>query len=140
MLPRAGDDPVRFGGDDEVPLLRGGEGLGAAPDIVVETDERRILCDAKYRRHGSRVGRDELYQVMAHADAYDADEAALIVPRLDNHDSDRFLGRDSRGCAYRVVVVEANDSERMSRRLAELVEPERRLKQPAPVVASAAND
>lgn len=140
LIARPSRNPVRFGGNDEVPLLRGGEGLGAEPDIVVETDEHLLLFDAKYRRHGSRVGRSQLYQLMAHADAYDADEAALIVPRLDEQDSDRFLGRDSRGCAYRVVVVDANDPKRMSRRLAELVETDQRLRQPAQVVASAAID
>lgn len=138
LITRATVDPVHFGGDDEIPLLRGGEGFGAEPDIVVETAGGRLIFDAKYRRHGARVGRHELYQLMAHADAYGADEAALIVPRLSDHDGDRFLGRDSRGCTYRVVVVDANDQERMSRRLAELVETPRRLRPPAPVVPSPA--
>jgi hypothetical protein len=139
LITRVSGNSVRFGGDDEVPLLRDGEGLGAEPDIVVETDECRLLFDAKYRRHGSRVGRDELYQLMAHADAYDADEATLIVPRIHSNDADRFFGFDSRGCAYRVAVIDANDSERMSRRLAELVDDsEPRLSRSAPVAAPAA--
>ena len=117
---------VRHGREDGVQLLRTGESLGAEPDVVVHREGRRLLYDAKYRRDGSNVGRSEIYQLMAHADAYGADGATLVTPRVSDADADRFLGRDSRGCPYRVVVVDAADSAALQGRLRQVFNAEAR--------------
>lgn len=111
-------DLVRAGRGDGTLLLSGGETLEADPDVVIEHDSGSVILDAKYRRHGADVSRDEMYQLMAHSDAYRARIAALVVPRLSDADEDRLLGFDSRGCRYEVVVVDANDRDSFRSRLA----------------------
>jgi hypothetical protein len=106
---------VRSGRGDGVTLFRPdseqeGDGAPAAdPDIVIETPAAVAVLDAKYRSAGVDVGRDELYQLIAHANAYGARHAALIVPRLASRDESRYLGVDTVGRTYDVIVVDADD-------------------------------
>jgi hypothetical protein len=102
--------PVRHGRGDGVTLLRGGEALEADPDVVVDDVAGVVIADAKYRRHGADVGRPELYQLMAHALAYEARRGALVTPRITGTDRNRYLGVDSLGCQYDVIVVDANSA------------------------------
>jgi hypothetical protein len=103
--------PVRAGHGDGTKLLHGGEDMDANPDVVIEAPSGIVIADAKYRRHGADVNRDELYQLMAHSAAYDARRAALVTPKIRATDTDRFLGKDLRGCLFEVVVVEASSQE-----------------------------
>lgn len=111
--------PVRAGRGDGVELLHDGEPLAADPDVVVEDPGGVVIADAKYRRHGADVGRSELYQLMAHSTAYEARRAALVTPRMAASDNDRFLGTDSSGCGYDVVVVDANSPNALRAQLRE---------------------
>jgi 5-methylcytosine-specific restriction endonuclease McrBC regulatory subunit McrC len=103
--------PVHAGRGDSVQLLRDGESLEADPDIVIHHAEGTVIIDAKYRRHGTDVSRPELYQLMAHALAYEARHAALVTPRIRATDTDRFLGIDSRDCIYDVVAVDTHSAD-----------------------------
>jgi 5-methylcytosine-specific restriction endonuclease McrBC regulatory subunit McrC len=98
---------VRSDHGDGMKLLVGGDDLDADPDIVVETPELTAILDAKYRRHGSDVSRDEIYQLISHANAYSADIAALVTPRLSPTDSRRYLGHDPQGRRFDVISVDA---------------------------------
>jgi McrBC 5-methylcytosine restriction system component len=98
---------VRSGVGDGVKLLTHGEDLDADPDIVVVHPQATAVLDAKYRRHGSAVSRDEIYQLIAHANAYSAAFAALVTPRISSSDSDRYLGLDPDGRRFDVLAVDA---------------------------------
>ena len=98
---------VRSGVGDGVKLLSRGEDLDADPDIVVVHPVGTAILDAKYRRHGSAASRGEIYQLIAHANAYSAAFAALVTPRLSPGDSNRYLGDDPRGRRFDVLTVDA---------------------------------
>lgn len=106
---------VERGSSTATPLLTplAGKGIGNAdPDIVVSTGEGTLILDAKYRKSGNDPDRDEIYQLMAHADAYRARFAALITPALSSQQGGtRLLGRDARGCTYAVLSADPRDPE-----------------------------
>lgn len=79
----------------------------ANPDIVLLLPSGTAVLDAKYRRAGSDVSDEALYQLLVHAGAFSADFAALIVPAIQEAPSIRQLGVDSRGCVVDVVSVDA---------------------------------
>jgi hypothetical protein len=103
---------VRPGAGDGVLLLSTIDGdhnpveHEADPDVVVETGGQVVLLDAKYRRHGDEYSGSELYQLMAHARAYRARAAALVVPAAQRQPGPYPIGRDSAGTAYYVVAVD----------------------------------
>lgn len=84
----------------------------ADPDVVVTVGDGVVaaVLDAKYREHGAKVERDEIYQLMAHAAAYGARSAALVVPQVSAEDRSFALGTDRYGRHYDVLVVDATDS------------------------------
>lgn len=88
------------------PEVGHGEDWPANPDIVVKGSSGTLVLDAKYRRHGATESRPEIYQLIAHAAAYDAKSAALVVPRLFTGDASRHLGTDRAGRRYDVIVVD----------------------------------
>lgn len=98
------------------------QSLDADPDIVVDAPPTTAILDAKYRAGGADVGRPELYQLIAHANAYGARRAALVVPRLAPDDASRHLGVDTVGRSYDVVVVDADDALRARDELARWLE------------------
>lgn len=96
-----------------MPLEDGGESpKRAVPDFVFQASGRRLIGDAKYRRTGENPSEDQLYQLIAHAVAFEADIAALVVPALSLPPSIRHLGRISTGCHIAVVSVDASDAAR----------------------------
>lgn len=101
---------VRNGRGDGVQLLRRPDAkrdvMAADPDVVVEARGRTILLDAKYRRTGADVSREQLYQLIAHAQAYRAFTAALVVPRLSPGPTLQRLGSDRNGTSYYVLAVD----------------------------------
>lgn len=103
---------VRAGAGDGVTLLSAIEDdpspveHEADPDVVIESDGRVVLLDAKYRRHGDEYSETELYQLMAHARAYGAVAAALVSPAAQRQPGTYPIGRDSAGTAYYVVAVD----------------------------------
>ena len=103
---------VRAGFGDGVALLSAIPGDSspvvheADPDVVIETNGRVILLDAKYRRHGDEYSRDELYQLIAHARAYCAGAAALVAPAVQRPPGAYPIGRDSAGTVYFMIAVD----------------------------------
>lgn len=75
----------------------------AEPDVVVDGLGRRLVLDAKYRRG---LDDSQLYQLIAHSGAFEADAAALIGPALDGSPSIRRLGRIASGCTVDVISVD----------------------------------
>lgn len=79
----------------------------ADPDVVIRHKARILLLDAKYRRHEEQFTEAELYQLMAHAGAYQAMMAALVTPSRNKIDPpERWIGRDQGGIAYYVLSVD----------------------------------
>jgi hypothetical protein len=104
---------VRAGKGDGTQLLdtSAGDGgtLDADPDIVIRAHGRTAIMDAKYRNTGANVSREQLYQLIAHAVAYEAEWAALVVPRLVAGPRLQLLGTDSAGRRYYIIAVDAAD-------------------------------
>ncbi|MBU3748847.1 MAG: hypothetical protein FGM52_00040 [Mycobacterium sp.] len=75
----------------------------AEPDVVIEGLGGRLVLDAKYRRG---LDDSQLYQLVAHAGAFEAHAAALIGPALDGSPSIRRLGRIASGCTIDVISVD----------------------------------
>lgn len=115
------DADVHAGRGDGVQLLNdGGNGtddLSADPDVVVRSIGRVGILDAKYRRHSEGLQRPELYQLIAHANAYGASHAALVAPRLPGVGDSRVVGRDPAGRTYELLVVDPTDPADMKTRL-----------------------
>ena len=99
---------VRSGHGDGTKLLVGGEDPDANPDVVVEGPEVTAVLDAKYRRHGSDVSRDEIYQLISHANAYQAHVAALVTPSFSHGEPRRYLGHDPQNRRFEIVPVDAS--------------------------------
>jgi 5-methylcytosine-specific restriction endonuclease McrBC regulatory subunit McrC len=79
----------------------------ADPDVVIRLLGQTWLLDAKYRRHPRDFDDDELYQLMAHASAYQASVAALVAPARSGHPAgQRWLGRDNHGTTYYLITVD----------------------------------
>lgn len=83
----------------------------ADPDIVIDLPRRTLILDAKYRRHRRDFNEDELYQLMAHATAYSASDAALIS--ASDESGTKWLGRDRNGIAYHLVLLDAGNARSM---------------------------
>jgi hypothetical protein len=98
-----GDGVLLFQARDEDPrMIR----KSADPDVVIRQGETTLLLDAKYRRHEEDFTEAELYQLMAHAGAYQALAAALVAPSRDGGGPhERFIGRDRNGVTYYVIFV-----------------------------------
>jgi hypothetical protein len=109
---------VRRGEGDGVRLFTDGAAADADPDVVIDGGDGVWLADAKYRRYGADVTRDEIYQLMAHATAYNAQRAALVVQRMTSSDVTKRLGADIRGCRYDLLVVDAADARSLPEELA----------------------
>jgi 5-methylcytosine-specific restriction endonuclease McrBC regulatory subunit McrC len=105
---------VAAGANDGVALLTDQAGRqlkDAHPDVAVRlADGRTWILDAKYRSSLSEVGEPELYQLMAHATAYGAERAALIVPETTQNVGIRSLGSDRLGTSYDVIAVDPTDA------------------------------
>jgi len=86
--------------DDPPPIDRVAE-----PDIVIRT-QPTILLDVKYRTHERLYTEDELYQLMAHATAFDAAAAALLTTAGAGAYGTTWLGRDAAGHAFYVIRVD----------------------------------
>jgi hypothetical protein len=79
----------------------------ADPDVVIRHKDAILLLDAKYRRHDEDFTESELYQLIAHAGAYGAAAAALVIPSRNEKDpAERWIGRDRNGVAYYTVAVD----------------------------------
>lgn len=85
----------------------------AHPDVVIKNALETRLIDAKYRRSGENPGEGEIYQLMAHADAFDASAAALVCVSMSGQPGVRFLGRMRSGCSLHVVAVDPRDEGQM---------------------------
>jgi len=86
----------------------------ANPDVVLRRDGRVVgVLDAKYRRSGENPSDDEIYQLIAHAGAFEAKKAALITPALHGPPATRRLGRTADGCAIDVISVDSSSEYRM---------------------------
>lgn len=118
---------VRAGSGDGVALLSAIDGKlsqemhKADPDVVVDTNGRVIILDAKYRRHGDEYSQGELYQIMAHARAYGAFAAALVVPAAQRQPGAYAIGSDSVGTAYYVVAVDPSSVLSLEREIGDWV-------------------
>lgn len=79
----------------------------AEPDVVIQNGSRTVIFDAKYRSTGNVASEQSLYQLMAHADAWNATAAALVTPALPGQSPGvEVLGTDSRGCTYAVLSAD----------------------------------
>jgi hypothetical protein len=78
----------------------------ADPDVVVRNGDRTFVLDAKYRRSGERPTEEELYQLIAHAQAFNADAAALVAPAIFGAPGTRWLGRIRGGCSVEVIAID----------------------------------
>lgn len=85
----------------------------AHPDVVIKDALATRLIDAKYRRSGENPGEEEIYQLMAHADAFGASAAALVCVSMSGRSDVRFLGRMRSGCSVHVVAVDPRDEGQM---------------------------
>jgi hypothetical protein len=107
LLGRRPDDPVTTS-------------KSANPDIVVRYQHAVLLMDAKYRRHDKLFTDSELYQLMAHATAYQATAAALVAPARPGHGTEpQWIGRDNNGTAYYVVLVDPTSTRLMYQPIAD---------------------
>ena len=80
------------------------------------------LLDAKYRRHKDQFTEDELYQLMAHAGAYQAVAAALVTPSRNEVDPPlRWIGSDRGGTAYYVISVDPSSTTGMFEPIADWI-------------------
>ncbi len=99
-----GDGVTLFHGLPEDPVTRK---KSANPDVVIRHKAGTLLLDAKYRRHEQDFTDDELYQLMAHAGAYQASAAALVAPVREGVSVPQpWIGRDLNGVAYYVISVD----------------------------------
>lgn len=102
---------VLRGEDAEKPLLVSEPGdlppadRSAEPDIVVGS-ARPVLLDVKYRTHDRLYTEDELYQLMAHATAFDAAASGLLTTAGSGPYGVTWLGRDATGHAFYVLRVD----------------------------------
>jgi 5-methylcytosine-specific restriction endonuclease McrBC regulatory subunit McrC len=86
----------------------------ADPDVVIRHETGVLLLDAKYRRHERQYTEEELYQLMAHARAYNARAAALVAPSRNKSDpSKQWIGRDRGGIAYYIISVDPSSVDGM---------------------------
>jgi hypothetical protein len=95
----------------------------ADPDVVIRHNKGILLLDAKYRRHDEDFTESELYQLIAHAGAYQAIAAALVIPSRDKeYLSGQWIGRDRNGVAYYTVAVDPTSMHGMYDPLANWIE------------------
>jgi hypothetical protein len=94
----------------------------ADPDVVIRHKNGILLLDAKHSRHDEDFTEDELYQLIAHAGAYQALAAALVIPSRDkNWAATRWIGRDQNGVAYYTVSVDPTSATGMYDPIAEWI-------------------
>lgn len=82
--------------------------FSAEPDVVVHVDRGPTLIgDVKYKDWTTRPAHADLYQLLSHAAAYDAETAFLLYP------SDQYqrinLGPSATGCGVRLFSVNVGD-------------------------------
>jgi hypothetical protein len=108
----AGHATVGRGQDSGVMLFHSAESepealaKSAEPDVVITQGGKRFILDAKYRRSGEEPDDAELYQLIAHAVAYEAEAAALVTPALWGPATVRRLGRIATNCVVEIIPVD----------------------------------
>ncbi|MGH3894082.1 MAG: 5-methylcytosine restriction system specificity protein McrC [Rhodococcus qingshengii] len=93
----------------------------ADPDIVLRLPELTIVIDAKYRRSGENPSEEELYQLIAHAGAFDAQAAALIAPAMTGCPGIVRLGRVQSGCTIDIIAVDPTETKRTEKMIRDWV-------------------
>ncbi|MGW8192514.1 5-methylcytosine restriction system specificity protein McrC [Sphingomonas hankookensis] len=86
------------GPDKKSPLFHGPPPrLPANPDVIVRTTDRIAVFDAKYKDRDGDPSASDIYQLLAHAAALGADQAALFYPS-NGYDAPIHMGQSSTGC------------------------------------------
>ena len=100
----------------KTPLFQGGSGYTVEPDILLGTDKTSLAVgDVKYKSLGEKeqAGASDVYQLLAHAQAFGVQKAFLVFPGL--RPLVRKLGISREGVEVRLFVVRpehlANDLE-----------------------------
>lgn len=117
---------VAHGRGDGTSLLFDSLGQGvkdADPDIVIRSSDGVAVLDVKYRRHLSDITDPEIYQLLAHAVAYGASRAALVVPEWPRATGIRSLGADARGMPVDVIAVDPTDADGIKALVAQWLSP-----------------
>jgi hypothetical protein len=114
---------VTLGRSESMPLFHWQEGdpprssRRADPDVVVRSAGKIIVLDAKYRRTGEQAEEHQLYQLIAHAGAFQATACALVTPAINSEPGTARLGRTATGATVDIISVDASNARNIDRSL-----------------------
>ncbi|MFI2649660.1 hypothetical protein [Micromonospora fulviviridis] len=84
--------------------------LGANPDFVIKRAQKAVAVgDAKYKAWESLASASDLYQLLVHASAFDAQKAFLVYP--SSQFSERELGKSVTGTSTVLFAIDVRQLE-----------------------------